>query len=281
MIAWNEIFRILLWRFDILWRRWKKGCLTSVSYSVYVNGKPRGKFGASHGFRQGDPLSSFLFTLVTDVLGSLVDKAKTLSLFRGFSVGNDKISLQKCQLLGLNVEEEVVNSRASVIGCEVGKWPMKYLGLLLGDNLRIKPFGCQFWLSVLKELLKVFLKVLERMIHDFLLEGVDLSGSEHMIAWDVVCKPLFHGGLGIGNLKERNEAFLLKWLWRFSLECNSLWHKVVLSHYGRAENLWDTKVVERFFVRGPWKDISSLYGEYLGLVHFKVGRGDSVKFWVD
>lgn len=48
--------------------------------------------------------------------------------------------------------EKVVNSHASVIGCDVGKWLMKYLGLWLGDNPRFRLFGSQFWAKCAKRL---------------------------------------------------------------------------------------------------------------------------------
>ena len=39
------------------WRKWIRGCLFSVSVSIFINGRPRGKFKGSRGLRQGDPLS--------------------------------------------------------------------------------------------------------------------------------------------------------------------------------------------------------------------------------
>ena len=62
-------------RFNVKWRSWIRDCLKSVSFLVLINGRPRGKFRHSRGLRQGDPLSPFLFTLMANASGRLVDKA--------------------------------------------------------------------------------------------------------------------------------------------------------------------------------------------------------------
>ena len=50
-------------------------CVTSTTYSVKVNGKPRGHIILSRGLRQGDPLSSYLFLLCAEGLSALIKSA--------------------------------------------------------------------------------------------------------------------------------------------------------------------------------------------------------------
>ena len=50
-------------------------CVKTITYSILVNGEPKGLIHPSRGLRQGDPLSPFLFLLCTGGLHSLIKKA--------------------------------------------------------------------------------------------------------------------------------------------------------------------------------------------------------------
>jgi hypothetical protein len=41
-------------------------CISSVRFSVMINGNPSTFFNSSHGLQQGDPLSQFLFVIVME-----------------------------------------------------------------------------------------------------------------------------------------------------------------------------------------------------------------------
>lgn len=58
--------------------------MRKINFFVLINRKPRGKFGATRGLRQRNPLSSFLFILVVDVLSRLTEKAQGSRIIEGF-----------------------------------------------------------------------------------------------------------------------------------------------------------------------------------------------------
>ena len=74
-----------------------RGCLSSVSFAVLVNGNAKGWVKASRGLRQGNPLSHFLFTLVTDVLSRMLLRAEERNALEGFRVGRNKTRVSNLQ----------------------------------------------------------------------------------------------------------------------------------------------------------------------------------------
>ena len=61
-------------------------CISSVSYSVLLNVQPVGNIKPSHGLRQGDPLSPYLFLICAMGLQSLLTKAEVEGHIRGVAI---------------------------------------------------------------------------------------------------------------------------------------------------------------------------------------------------
>lgn len=82
MVDWDFPDTVTLHKgFGIKWRKWIQACISTTSFSIIINGKPRGKFTATRGLRQGDPLPLFfsLWSLMFLVVCSLLEKAEVRS----------------------------------------------------------------------------------------------------------------------------------------------------------------------------------------------------------
>ncbi len=69
-------------------------CISTVFYSILVNGEPHGYIKPSRGLRQGDPLSPYLFLLCAEGFHSLIQKEKIAGTLKGVSIsrGGPKIT---------------------------------------------------------------------------------------------------------------------------------------------------------------------------------------------
>ena len=86
-MEWIFLEKILL-RMDFheTWVAMIMQCITTVSYSIMVNGEPKGLIHPSRGLRQGDPLSPFLFLFYAEGLNALLTQAARTGVIRGYSI---------------------------------------------------------------------------------------------------------------------------------------------------------------------------------------------------
>ena len=86
-VEWNFLCRLMeKMGFEDRWIQLIYGCISFVSYSILVNGEPHGDIKPTRGLRQGNPLSPYLFLLVSEGLNGLIQQAVTVGDLRGFSL---------------------------------------------------------------------------------------------------------------------------------------------------------------------------------------------------
>ena len=162
----------------------------------------------------------------------LLQNLKIILLVFG-QVSGLKINLEKSTISGINTRQEVLSSLALVLECRVSEWPLSYLGLPLGGNLKTIGFwdpvverisrrldgwkkaylslggritliqSClshipSYFLSLFKIPASIASKI-EKMQRDFIWSGAEEGKKDHLIRWDVVCSPKELGGLGFGK----------------------------------------------------------------------------------
>ncbi|GKB66441.1 putative RNA-directed DNA polymerase [Tanacetum coccineum] len=231
-----------------------------------------------------------------------------------------KINLQKSKLYGVGVEREEVERMARYMRCSAGEFPFTYLGLPISVNMRrvvawngviesfknklsgwkakTMSFGGRLTLvkSVLGSLPLYYfsmfrvpshvISTLERIRKNFFWGGLGEGKKLHWVKWDNVISSFGDGGLNIGSLKVKNLALLGKWWWRFRVEKDALWRKIVKSIYG-GDGGWESEGGSRFR-GGVWADIikvgkslDRLEGDFVNIFYKTVGDGLDTSFWLD
>ncbi|GJX85760.1 RNA-directed DNA polymerase, eukaryota [Tanacetum coccineum] len=222
--------------FGSRWREWIQSCLKSSRGSILVNGSPTSEFQFFKGLKQGDPLSPFLFILVMESLHLSFQNVVDAGLFKGVALNDSlqishlfyaddvvfigqwcesniatiirvldcfyrasglHINLHKSKLLGLDVENDLVNLAANSIVENEGSFCGGHFFSGVDPNVRNTSF----------------------------------------IKWDNVLASKEKGGLGVSSFFALNRALIFKWVWRFRSQSNSLWSRVIKALHGEDEKV--------------------------------------------
>ncbi|KAL5568114.1 hypothetical protein UlMin_024689 [Ulmus minor] len=89
-VEWSFVQGIMLkLGFSEVWTKKVMACVTSVSYSVLINGAKSGQLFPTRGLHQGDPLSPYLFLLCAEGLSSLFHHFKAAGSIQGMRCGRN------------------------------------------------------------------------------------------------------------------------------------------------------------------------------------------------
>lgn len=192
MVNWNFLIQTLKGiMFGDICVSWIRSIIASAKQSVLINGSPSKEFTMERGLRQGDPLSPLLFIIVTQVLHTLIVKAKSLVLIKGIRIGdtmdithlqfaddtilflNDdwhsikgikivlvifeklsglKINYAKSYIYAPTSPTHLVEAWAAWLQCKQGKLPFTHLGATIGSSCKKKTF----WKPLLKKITTKF-----------------------------------------------------------------------------------------------------------------------------
>ena len=90
---WTFIQTVLIvMKFENRWIQWIMECVTSVSYTLIVNGNLTSYFKPSQGLRQGDAPSPYLFLFCANILSIALLQAESHKQLQGVKVGRNGLS---------------------------------------------------------------------------------------------------------------------------------------------------------------------------------------------
>ncbi|GKB71204.1 RNA-directed DNA polymerase, eukaryota, reverse transcriptase zinc-binding domain protein [Tanacetum coccineum] len=301
---------------------WIMKSVSSASFTIGINGERHGFFRSERGLRQADPISPYLFTLVMEVfsliLARKVERNNAFKFHKGckdlkmthlsfaddllvFCHGDNKsvnalVEFSKVSGLFPNMEKSVVffgsvkeNVKKDILQTlpfNVGKLPMKYLGIpLLAKILGIKECKClmdkvknkvldwknkflsyagrlqlitsvlsamqAYWAAVVK-IPKIIINDIDRVLKKFLWSNNELSKGRSKVSWKIVCKP------------KCEDSLWVKWVNVVKLKGKRFWN---ISEERNDSCTWKALLEMRYKVR-PF------------FVHV-VGNGKDIDIWSD
>ena len=87
-VSWNFLTAVLkTMGFSDKWLKWISQCVTTVTYSILINGCPTQTFTPTRGLRQGDPLSPYLFLLCANIFSCALAKQEHTNKLTGLKIG--------------------------------------------------------------------------------------------------------------------------------------------------------------------------------------------------
>ena len=147
-VNWNFLLYLLeICGFSLKWRRWISYYISTIRFSILINGGPKGFFGSSRGLHQGDSLSPLLFVIIMEALSRMMSEAVVGGFLSSFQVGSRDIDLVHVShflfaddtlIFSDANPTHILDSLVAILGCKIVQLLMSYLGLSLRANFKSK-----------------------------------------------------------------------------------------------------------------------------------------------
>ncbi|XP_057426337.1 uncharacterized protein LOC130719745 [Lotus japonicus] len=290
-VEWNFLQAVLSsMGFPTHWVTLIMNCVSSVDFSIMLNGNPQPVFSPLRGLRQGDPLSPYLFILCGEVFSALIQRSIYVSSLHGIKIAkyapvfshllfaDDGIIFAKAT----NQEAEVVKTilttyeRASrqminldksmlLVSRNVPQNRLYELKQLLGVKA-VESFDRYLGLPTIFEL--------ESMISRFYWGGNVSKRGIHWSSWSKLCRSKCDGGLGFRDLHAFNMALVAKNWWRIYSHPESLFAQIFKGVYFPHGSMLKAK--KGWLPSYAWSSIWSTKWTFETGARWKIGNGQMV-----
>ena len=216
------------------------------------------------------------------------NKTKNMKIFLTCfeQVSGMRINYSKSEIIPIELSSEETKSFADILGCRVGAFPIKYLGVPVSYSpLRTLHWNfaderflhcCESWMgnaassggrlillnssltSIIYFYMSMFLlpkmviEKLDKHRKRFFWQEHEGRKRYHLVRWNRICRSKEKGGLGVKDLHKQNLSLLTKWWWKLETK-QGLWQDVIRAKYFNQDTL--TSVKTKFNDSQIWKAI--------------------------
>ncbi|GJS40099.1 hypothetical protein Tco_0565142 [Tanacetum coccineum] len=124
------------------------------------------------------------------------------------------------------------------------------------------------------------------LIKSSFFNGHDIKSKKaSWVNWKKAIVAKDRGGLGISSLYAMNRGLLLKWVWRFVTQKNTLWARVIQALHGVDGRIGTSlKGGQRSCWTSIIQEVNNLGQkgiDFMSLISIKLGNGEKTRFWED
>ncbi|XP_050233191.1 uncharacterized protein LOC126681681 [Mercurialis annua] len=259
-VEWAYLAQVLkVWGFNNTFTAWILECVTTVSYSILVNGESCDYFKPSRGLRQGDPLSPLVFVLCDEGLSHKLNQATTTNIIRGIQIArhappishlffaddpdfhprkclfsqkpaqySDRVWESQCAFIPAILKVQNVSTESTYLGLP------PYIMRFKQESFKAIPIYTMMFFKLPRTLCDR----INSLMAQFWWGSTKNKKKISWVVWRKICRSKWNGGLGFKDFNAFNQALLAKQVWRISHHQDSLRYKIFKSKYFLKTNIW-------------------------------------------